>query len=145
VGAGGRYLALHVDRTKARPRYAYLLFGAGPRVSIGASFAMIEATVIGWISRRLHTIPTYLAPPCPDGAFSFKELAICHSRVIRHSERFAANLRFPSTSAPAAQSGLLLPAPQKERPAEAGQQVRIASKRSADRPQINRGQNKSDE
>jgi len=64
-------------------------------------------------------------PRPPSGAFSFKELAICHSRVIRHSERFAANLRLPSTSAPAAQSGLLLPAPQKERPAEAGQQVRI--------------------
>jgi hypothetical protein len=41
-----------------------------------------------------------LSPALPDGAFSFKELAICHSRVIRHSERFAANLRFPSTSAP---------------------------------------------
>ena len=53
MGAGGRYLALHVDRTKARPRYAYLLFGAGPRVSIGASFAMIEATVIGWISCKI--------------------------------------------------------------------------------------------
>ena len=55
MGAGGRYLALHVDRTKARPRYAYLLFGAGPRVSIGASFAMIEATVIGWIIVGLWT------------------------------------------------------------------------------------------
>jgi Cytochrome P450 len=45
VGAGSRY-RFTVDRTKARPRYAYLPFGAGPRVSIGASFAMIEATVI---------------------------------------------------------------------------------------------------
>jgi cytochrome P450 len=54
------------DQAKERSRYAHLPFGAGPRVCIGANFAMIEAVVIiATLVRafRFQTIPGHKARP----------------------------------------------------------------------------------
>jgi cytochrome P450 len=64
------------DRIKTRSRYAFLPFGGGPRVCIGAGFAMLEAAVIlATIVRafRFHPVPGHRPKPVarvtlrPDG------------------------------------------------------------------------------
>ena len=43
------------EAKKARPRFAYLPFGGGPRVCIGASFAMLEAkSILAVLLRKLR-------------------------------------------------------------------------------------------
>jgi cytochrome P450 len=45
------------NKVKARSRYAFLPFGSGPRVCIGASFATIEAAVILAVLVRTFSFP----------------------------------------------------------------------------------------
>ncbi|HEY9472919.1 MAG TPA: cytochrome P450, partial [Mycobacteriales bacterium] len=55
-------------RTVSPPRYAYIPFGAGPRVCVGSSLGLMEATfVIAVVCRelRLTTLPDHRVVPEP--------------------------------------------------------------------------------
>ena len=54
------------ERAAARPRFAYIPFGAGPRICIGAAFAMAEAMLIlATIAQRyrLRLKPGFVVEP----------------------------------------------------------------------------------
>ncbi len=54
------------EQAKSRPRYAFLPFGAGPRICIGAGFALIEAAVIlATLIRAFRFVPVPGHKPKP--------------------------------------------------------------------------------
>jgi cytochrome P450 len=61
------------DRIKLRPRYVYLPFGAGPRVCIGASFAMIEiVAILATLVRAFRFLPVPGHRPKPIARISLR-------------------------------------------------------------------------
>ena len=54
------------ERVEAMPRYQFMPFGAGPRVCIGRSFAMVEATaILATLVRRVRFEPADATEPVP--------------------------------------------------------------------------------
>ena len=69
------------ERRAARHRFAYLPFSAGPRVCVGAGFAMTQMTiVVAALARRFRFRPRLTTRWCRSAASACTLMAACTSR-----------------------------------------------------------------
>jgi cytochrome P450 len=77
-----------LDRHVAINRFAYLPFGAGPRVCVGASLAVDEATVVlSTLLRAVRIEPAETTPVLPVGAITTQPNRAPAFRLILRRDR----------------------------------------------------------
>lgn len=76
------------DRARARHRYAFMPFGAGPRVCIGAGFATLEAVaILAVLLRRFRLEPLGDADPRPAMRVTLRPAAPIRLRLHARGDR----------------------------------------------------------